>query len=346
MNLIVVGTNHKFSPIELRERLVFPKKRLKNALFLLKEWQIFKGAVILSTCNRMEIYASTENLESARGQIINFLSRYHEIETKNFLPYLYTYEAKEALRHLFAVTCGLDSLILGETQISGQVKQAYLEAREIGFADEFLRKTFIQALSFAKMIHKETKISEGKISVGSLALDFIKGRLGNLSSKNILIIGVGKVSELVLQYLKKERPNVIFVSNRTFEKAKALASEINGAAVRFDRLRESLKKADVVITATASPHFIIKKETLEGLINHGLLIVDLALPRNVEPLVKDIMGVELFCLEDLGTVIKKNFEKKKEEAKKIEEVIKIKAERLWQKLTVLEPEPAFLRLSR
>lgn len=346
MSLIVVGTNHKFSPIELRERLSFSKKRLKDALFLLREWQIFNGAVILSTCNRVEIYASTENLESARCQIINFLSRYHETEAKKFLPYLYIYEKKEVLRHLFAVTCGLDSLILGETQISGQVKHAYLEAREIGFADEFLRKTFIQALSFAKMIHKETKISEGKISVGSLAIDFIKRRLGNLSNKNMLIIGVGKVTELVLKYLKKERPNVIFVSNRTFEKAKALASQINAVAVRFDRLREFLKKADVVITATASPHFIIKKETLEGVINHKLLIVDLALPRNVDPRIKELKEVDLFCLEDLGTVIENNKDKRMQEAKRVGAFLDDEVEKLWQRLTKLEPEPVLLRLSR
>ncbi len=342
MNIVVVGTNHKFSSIGIRERLAFSKKRLKAALFLLKEWKIFKEAVILSTCNRVEIYANTENLKVGRDQIIHFLSRYHEIEAENILPYLYTYEGKEALRHLFAVTCGLDSLILGETQISRQVKYAYLEAKDIGFADEFLRETFIRALSFAKMIHTETKISEGKISVGSVAIDFIKEKTGNLYGKNILIIGVGKVTELVLKYLKKEKPNVIFVSNRTFEKAKALASQINAVAVRFDKLREFLRRADVVITTTASPHFIIKKETLEGVINHGLLIIDLALPRDVDPLVKDIRGVELFCLEDLDTMIKRNFEKKKEVAKKIEEVVKIEAERLWEKLTELEPEPALL----
>jgi glutamyl-tRNA reductase len=342
MNLIVVGTNHKYSPIELREKLSFSKKRLKDALFLLREWQIFKGAVILSTCNRVEIYASTENLEVGRDQIINFLSRYHEIETENILPYLYTYEGKDAVRHLFSVTCGLDSLILGETQISGQVKQAYLGTEDIAFADKFLTEIFNRALTLASMIHKETKISEGKISVGSIAIDFIRKRLGNLSHKSILIIGVGKVTELVLRYLKKEKPDVVFISNRTFEKAKALASQINAVAVRFDRLRESLKKADVVITATASPHFIIKKETLVGLINRELLIVDLALPRDVDPLVKEIKGVELFCLEDLDTVIEENMKIKKREAEKAKKIIDIEVERLWERLTELEQEPALL----
>lgn len=346
MNLIVVGTNHKFSPIELRERLSFSKKGLKDALRLLKERGALRGAVILSTCNRVEIYACVENTESGIKIIVGFISRFHEIDKQRVLPYLYIYEGEEAVRHLFSVTCGLDSLILGETQISGQVKHAYLQAREIGFVDEFLEKTFIESLSFAKMIHKETKISEGKISVGSIAIDFIRKRLGNLSHKSILIIGLGKVTELVLRYLKKERPNVVFISNRTFEKAKALASQINAVAVRFDRLRESLKKADVVITATASPHFIIKKETLVGLINRELLIVDLALPRDVDPLVKEIMGVELFCLEDLDTVIEENMKIKKREAQKAKKIIDIEVGRLWERITELEQEPALLHLSR
>ncbi|MBA2124028.1 glutamyl-tRNA reductase [bacterium Unc6] len=344
--LMLVGTNHKFSPIELRERLSFSKKRLKDALSLLREWQIFKGAVILSTCNRVEIYASTENLKVARAHIINFLSRYHEIEIEKILPYLYIYEGEEAVRHLFSVTCGLDSLILGETQISGQVKHAYLETEDIAFADKFLTKIFNHALTLASMIHKETKISEGKISVGGIAIDFIRKRLGNLSHKSILIIGVGKVTELVLRYLKKEKPNVVFISSRSFEKAKALASQINAVAVRFDRLRESLKMADVVITATASPHFIIKKETLAGLINRELLIVDLALPRDVDPLVKEIMGIELFCLEDLDTVIEENMKIKKREAQKAKKIIDIEVERLWERITELEQEPALLHLSR
>jgi len=338
VSFIVVGTNHKYSPIALRERLSFSKRRLKDTLSFLREKEVLKGAVILSTCNRTEIYASAEDSKSGIKAIEDFISRYHEIENNKFTPYLYTYRGKQALKHLFSVACGLDSLILGETQIFGQVKSSLLEAQDADFVDEFLRKIFQSALSFAKTIHSETKISEGKVSIGSVAIDFIKEKFGSLSNKNILIIGVGKVSELVLQYLEKENPNVVFISNRTFERAKDLAGQIGAKVERFDELGQSLNKADVVITATASPHFVIKKENLEKIATRRLSIIDLALPRDVDPRVRELRNVDLFCLEDLGVVIKKNVAGKMQEAKKVKAIIDTEAEKIWIKLTKLEQE--------
>ncbi len=342
MNFIVVGTNHKHSPITLREKLSFSKKRLKDTLFLLRERDVLRGAVILSTCNRVEIYASVEDPKDGVREIEDFISRYHEIDKQRFSPFLYIYKGREAVKHLFSVASGLDSLILGETQILGQVKSSFLESENIGFADELLKEVFYSAISFTKRIQKVTKISEGKVSIGSVAIDFIKERIGTLSGKNILIIGVGKVTELVLRYLKKERPNVVFISNRTFEKAKELAAQIGAKAVRFDELKQFLNKADVVITATASPHFIIRKETLEEGMSRRLLIIDLALPRDVEPGAKDTKNVDLFCLEDLDTVVKKNVERKTQEAKKAKKIIDIEVEKLWAEFTELEQEPALL----
>lgn len=341
MSFIVVGTNHKYSPIELREKLSFSKKRLKDALIFLREERVLKGAVILSTCNRVEVYASAEDPDAGIKKIEDFISRYHEINKGKFSPYTYIYEGKEALRHLFSVASGLDSLILGETQILSQVKFSFFEAEKVGFADGVLREAFYSAISFAKRIHRSTQISEGKVSIGSVAIDFIKKRIGTLSGKNILIVGVGKVTELVLKYLKEEAPNVVFISNRTFEKARNLAEQIGARAVRFDDLKEFLKDADVVITATGSPHFVIKKETVEAC-NHKLLVVDLAVPRDVDPEIKEIKGIELFDLEEVSSIIQKNIEKRKIEAKKVRENIDVEVERLWDRLTELEQEPALL----
>ncbi len=360
MSFILVGTSYKYSPIQVREGLSFSKKRLKDALYFLSETSVLRGAVILSTCNRVEIYASVGDSKAGIREIEDFISRYHEIDKRKISPYLYMCEDKDAMKHLISVACGLDSLILGELQILGQVKSSFLEAESIGFIDDFLREIFRSAISFARRIHAETKISEGKVSVGSIAIDFIKKRIGALSGKNILIIGVGKVTELVLKYLKKENPNVVFVSNRTFEKANELASRIGAEAVRFDDLRQFLKEADVVITATASPHFVIERGALEEIMSrrlrptalypsenksgsHSLLIIDLALPRDVDPGVKEIGSVDLFCLEDLDTVIKKNTERRIQEAKKAKEIIDIEAGRLWKEVTKLEQEPALLR---
>jgi glutamyl-tRNA reductase len=342
VSLVVVGTNHKFSPIELRERISFSKKRLKEALRLLKERGVLNSAFILSTCNRVEIYATAVNSEDAVIEAINFISRYHEINKNRLCRYLYIYREETAIKHLYSVACGSDSLILGETQILDQLKFSFAEADAVGFIDEFLRKVFSSAVSFAKKIHRETKISEGKVSVGSVAIDFIKDKVGALSDKNILLIGVGKVTELVLRYLNKERPNIVFIANRTFEKAKILARQIQTVAVKFDKLSECLKRADVVITATASPHLIIKKESLKVPINRRLLIIDLALPRDVDGQVKEIENVELFCLEDLNGIIKKNIEKKAQEVEKIKKIIDKEARILWKEFTRLEAEPALL----
>lgn len=344
--LIVVGTNHKFSPIELREKLAFSKKRLKESLSFLKENSSLKGAVIISTCNRVEIYASVDEPAQGRGQIEDFIARYHELEKNIFSPYFYTYIDKEALEHLLCVTSGLDSLILGETQILGQVREAHLEAETCNFLDGFLREVFEIALSFAKRIHRETRISEGKVSVGSVAIDFIKERIGNITDKTILIIGMGKVTKLVLKYLEKDHPSVVFLSNRTFTKAKYFAKQIGAEAVRFTELKYFLPTADVVITATRSPHFIIRKETFidqrPKTKDQRLLILDLAMPRDVDPRVKELENVELFSLEDLGVVIQRNRERKLKEAKKAKSIIKCEAEKIWSELTRLEPERVLL----
>src|SRR4030042_593710 len=211
MNFIVVGTNHKSSPIELRENLSLRKNRIKDALLFLKERGILEGAVILSTCNRVEIYASVQESKTGIKEIEDFISRYYEIDKYKFSPYLYKYEGKEALEHLCSVVCGLDSLILGETQILGQVKFAVSLSEKAGFMNEFLFKIFNFAVFFAKRSHQFTGVSRGKVSVGSVAIDFVKEKVGSLKGKNLLIIGVGKVTELVLKYLEKEKPNVIFI---------------------------------------------------------------------------------------------------------------------------------------
>ena len=239
-----------------------------------------------------------------------------------------------------SVSCGLDSLILGETQILAQVKFAFQQAQTLGFVDNLLSEVFNGAFYTAGKIQAQTKIAAGKVSVGSVAIDFIKQRLGSISEKRFLIIGVGKVTESVLQYLSKEDPRVVFVANRSFTRAQELAGRIGAEAVRFDQLGKFLKPADVIISATASPHFVVKKETLKGRIKPELLIIDLALPRDVEPAVSQLEGVELFCLEDLQTVIRKNKQNKLQAATKAKELIDGACSTLWAELGKSEPEPA------
>lgn len=330
MNLIIAGTNHKCSPIELRERLYFSKKKVKDALKFLKERKVLKGAVILSTCNRVEIYANTKDLRKGVEEIENFISRFHKINKQKFHPYFYIYEGRETVKHLFSVACGLDSQILGETQILGQIKFSLEEACKADFADKFLMEVFSQAISFARRMHNQIKISDGKVSIGSVAINFIKEKIGALSDKNILIIGIGKVTELVLSYLKEEKLNIVFISNRTFEKAKYFADKIGASAVRFDNLARFISQADIVISATASPHFVLREESLKQAKNRRLLLIDLSVPRDIDPEVKKIKGVDLYSIEDLDSVIKKSIKSKEKKAEKIRELINIKVEKLWK----------------
>lgn len=344
MTFIVAGTNYKHSPIAIRERISFSKRSAAWALSFLKSAGLFSGAVILSTCNRVEIYAVTDEEARGAGAIRNFFSCYHEIDRKKISPYLYNYAGKDAIGHLFSVAGGLDSLVLGETEIIGQVRSALLESEKMGFAGENLSEIFRIAISFARKVRLETKISRGKVSVGSVALDFIKKRMGRLTGKRVLIVGTGKVAELVLKHLKKEMPDVLFVSNRTFDRAKELAALAGGKAVRFDRLKHFINKAHIIITATRSRQFIIKKETLSGMPGaHNLLIIDLAVPRDVDPAVREFGNVELFCLEDLKGVIERNIAGKLGEAVKAGEILEKERDKAWEKISELAQEEALLR---
>lgn len=342
MGLIVVGTSYKYSSLQLREKMAFSKKKAKEALLLLRHKKLLSGAVVLSTCNRTEIYASSKDTEFGLEKIEEFICSYHELERGDVSPYLYKHKDSQVLEHLFCLASGVDSLILGERQIAGQVKEALLQSQEAKFTDELLDGVFEAALTFAKRVHEQTTISEGKVSVGSIAIDFIKGKLKSLYNKSILIIGVGKVTELLLKYLKKEKPKVVFISNRTFEKAKDFASLIGARAVNFNQFSQYLKEADAIITATKSPNFIIKKEEIAKARRAELLILDLALPRDVDHEVRQIKGVDLFHLEELNKVIRDNFKRKSIQAEIVKDLARAEVEELWSKFIKLEPEPALL----
>ncbi len=338
MSIMVVGTNHKYSPVDLREQLFFAKGKLYEMFDLLRRKATLNGAVILSTCNRTEIYADVLDIRTGTKEVMDFVSEHKKLDPKILYRYFYIYEEAEALRHLCEVSSGVDSLITGEFQIMGQVKAAFNEAENAEFVNPSLRNIFHTAIVIAKKVHAKTRISKGKVSVGSVAVDFIKAKYGDLSDKNVLGIGVGKVTELVLKYLKDEEASVVFVANRTYDKAKELAERIDAKAVRFDNLEEFLEKADVLITATASPHFIIKKEALKGRVKR-LFIVDLAIPRDVDPRVKGLVNIDLYTLEDLDDIIKKNVHKKIEEAVKARKIINIEIAKLWKESIKLEQEP-------
>ncbi|MFQ5866899.1 MAG: glutamyl-tRNA reductase [bacterium] len=330
MNLILIGISHKTAPLKIRERFAFSRKRLGEALSKLLEMESIDEAVILSTCNRVEIYTCINDMEMGQVELRNFLVNYHHLEENRNSKYLYLLKDKEAIKHLFRVASGLDSQVIGENQILGQVKSAYLQAKEMGTTNGLFNRLFQKASAVGKLVRTKTRISQGNLSIGKVALKMLEEFWQRLTGKKILIIGTGKIGELVTKYLKDREVSGVFIANRTYENACLLASKVGGKAVRFDRLKEELKEADIVISATASPHLIIKREIISEIMElrrKTLVIMDLALPRDVDPEVKNVSNVILYNLDDLNSIIESNHKQRKEEAKRAEKIVEEETEK-------------------
>jgi len=322
MMLIVIGISHKTAAVKIREKFSFTTKHLDESLAKLRGSGLVSGTVILSTCNRTEIYASLaeENLPRALDFILNIFGA--SLNERN--QYFYLLPEKACLAHLFKVAGGLDSQVLGETQILGQVKSAWITACQKGSTDSALDELFQKALALGRRVRQETRISQGNVSVGSVAIDLLEKKISDLSQRAVLIIGAGKIGSLVSKYLKDKNMRGIFVASRTYARALEMAAACSGKAVDFSRLEQELAGVDIVISSTSSPHIVLKKETVErimGLRNKPLFIMDLALPRDVDPEVKSISGVSLCDLDDLKSVVSENQKKKEAEAEAAEKII-------------------------
>jgi len=324
MNLALIGISHKTAPVRVREKFSFTTKEIKEGLQKLKKIDSVRGIVVLSTCNRMEIYAHLDDLGSGTRGITRFLLDTFSAGEGEIRRYFYRLNGANVVRHIFKVACGLDSQILGETQILGQVKSS----REISLQAEsisgLLDNLFIEAVHAGIEVRALTKISQGNVSIGSAAIKMLEERCDSIQNKSILVIGTGKIGGIVCNYLKDKNVKGIFVSNRTYARASELASRCGGKAVHFNRLQDELKAADIVISVTSSPHIILPYKTLSETMrsrNRPLLIMDLALPRDVDHKAKNIPGISLFTLDDLTLVVGENYAKRQAEAKSAEKMI-------------------------
>jgi glutamyl-tRNA reductase len=329
-----MGMSHRTAPLRVRERIGFNEKNFKRFLPLLPTYEGIQEAVILCTCNRMEIYAWVEQITTGMASIKDFIAKSY-LGSDELDSFLYTLSGKEAVNHLFRVSSGLDSQVLGENQILGQVKKAYRLALEANTANGFLKLLFHRAISVGKKVREKTEISYGRVSVGTVGVELARKRLKSLRNKIILILGAGKISELVAAGLAKEGVKAIIVSNRTYEKARHLAQTLKGKAIKFDKIEEGLKEADIVISSTSAPHYLIKKSLAKKIMDQRdkpLLFIDLALPRDVEPTVADLERVTLYNMEDLDLVIKGNMVERRKEAKKAEEMVKEEVEDFIKKM--------------
>ena len=329
MSIVCLGLNHRTASVDVREKFAFPESRIPEVLEKLRVTAQVTEAVILSTCNRVEIYAATnaqpkESLDSIR----DFLIEDRKVE-KNVL---YEKIGPDCVEHLFKVASGLDSMVLGETEILGQLKAAYQVALEHKYTGGQLNKVFQKAFNTAKKIRTETQVQRGSVSVANVAVELAGKIFDQLNDRTVMVIGAGDTSEKAARALLSRGAKSVIVSNRSFDRAEQLASELGGKAVQFDNWENEFASIDIIISSTSAPHYVIDRKKLEplqaGRHHRPLLLVDIAVPRDVEPEVNFLEDVYLYNIDDLQAIADDYLRLRKEEVAKCETIIRAKAEEL------------------
>ncbi|ELJ8716427.1 glutamyl-tRNA reductase [Vibrio cholerae] len=323
MSLLAIGINHNTASVELREKVAFGPEKLSLALNQLSTSSHVKGGVILSTCNRTEIYCDVRS--ASKNKVIEWLSQFHQVSLDELKPSLYVHEEQAAIRHLMRVACGLDSLVLGEPQILGQVKQAYAEARENHAVNPATEKLFQKAFSVAKRVRTETEIGGSAVSVAYAACTLAKHIFESLADATVLLVGAGETIELVAKHLAGHHCKRMIVANRTRERALSLAQQFDADVIALNEIPDYLAQADIVISSTASPLPIIGKGMVESALkarrHQPMLLVDIAVPRDIEPQVGKLNDAYLYSVDDLQSIVDSNIEQRKVEAIQAEAIV-------------------------
>jgi glutamyl-tRNA reductase len=332
--IAVVGLNHRTAPVEVREKLSFPSHTLKGALRRLKSYPVIEGCIILSTCNRTEIYAATLEMDEGINAIWDFLSRWSGVNKSEIKNFTYCHTLYDMIRHTFRVASGLDSMMLGETQILGQLRSAYLDAVEYEATNRVINTLFQLALTVGKRVRTETGIDRNAVSISYAAVELAKQHLGDLNKRQVLIVGAGKMSELTARHLVDNGISGVIVSNRSFERAEALAAQFGGRAVNFDELYKYMESADIVISCTAASHNVIKAEEMQQVMDkrkgRKIFMIDIAVPRDIETEVGELGGVTLYDIDDLKSVVDHNLTERRHAANKAELIIEEELEKFMK----------------
>ncbi|NVD07191.1 glutamyl-tRNA reductase [Vibrio sp. JPW-9-11-11] len=323
MSLLAIGINHNTATVELREKVAFGPEKLPQALEQLNQNSIVNGSVIISTCNRTEIYCDVKS--GGKSKIVEWLSHFHQVTPEELKPSLYVHEEQAAIRHLMRVACGLDSLVLGEPQILGQVKQAYADSRQYKSVDSATEKLFQKAFSVAKRVRTETDIGGNAVSVAYAACTLAKHIFESLEKSTVLLVGAGETIELVAKHLAGNGCTKMIVANRTQERALPLAEQFGAHIIGLPEIPEYLAQADIVISSTASPLPIIGKGMVETALKarrfQPILLVDIAVPRDIESQVGDLNDAYLYTVDDLQSIVDSNIEQRKIEAIQAEAIV-------------------------
>lgn len=333
VDLFLTGLSHRNATLALRERLAIRTHELPTALSQLLAAPI-QEAVILSTCNRVELYAATRFAISLQSHLVEFLSRWSNLRPADFTAHLYQYSSREAVAQLFRVAAGLDSMILGETEIAAQVKQAYLTAHAHGATGPVLNRLFQKALHCAKVVRSATRIAEGSASIGSVVVTLARQRFGDLATRQALLWGAGKAAEATARHLIKAGVGQLWIVNRTQPKAQDLAKLCRSGWLSWQQAQAHLAHVDIAVVCTQAPHYVIDREDIErcrsARSGRPLVLVDLAVPRNVDPAVAHAPGVRLYNIDDLQRIAQEALAQRHHEVARCEALIQEQVEHFWR----------------
>jgi len=348
MKFSITGVNHKSAPVEVRERLAFDESALSQALITLKGRPGFCEGMILSTCNRVEVALTCEENSSAEVAVDEFLADTRKVERAWVTPYLYRFEDSAAIRHLFRVAASLDSMVIGEPQILGQLKSAYSIAKEHGAVSGFMDALLTRAFNVAKRVRSETDIGENAVSISYAAVELAREIFGSLAGKKIMIVGAGKMSELAARHLRRSGAGEILVTNRTYERALEMAELFEGKLVEYTKFLSVLPEVDIVIASSGAPHYIIARDDMKKVLdarrNKPMFLIDIAVPRNIEPSVNELDNVFLYDIDDLEKVIETNLKGRQNSAEEAEAIIHEEVERMVARLKAREVAPTIVKL--
>ena len=348
MQIQVVGVNHSTTPIEVREKLAVSNNQFSDALFLLSSH--LNQGLILSTCNRTEVYSVSNGDCSPEAGSISFLEAWAKASDDDLLPYLYFYRDKAAARHLFRVAAGLDSMIIGEFEILGQVRQSLEEAEKAHTVEVPLRNLFYHALQVGRHVREKTGISKNALSVSSVAVDLAAKAIGNLNNHKALVIGTGEAGRLVAKALKERGISQILVTSRSHDNASALAAVLGGSSVNLGNLSDELDNCDIVISCTGAPHIILDRQTLENTMHtrsgRPLVVIDIAVPRDVDPEVKQISNVFLYDIDDLTHLSDLNRKQRETETRSAMKIIEAELKIFTSRWQAAEVTPVISSLAK
>jgi glutamyl-tRNA reductase len=349
MHVIVVGLSHHTAPVEVREKLAVPESRLDEALARLRSYPGIKEGFLLSTCNRVEVYAVVDQVEEGQARVQEFFADTHlSLSSEQLTPHLYWYTGDRAIRHLFRVAASLDSMILGEPQILGQLKDAFEVALSHKASGVVLNKLVRKAISVAKRVRTDTKIAQAAVSVSYAAVELAKKIFSNLSEKTVLLVGAGEMAKLAARHFVDQGVRKVFITTRDAASGIELARRFNGVPIPFDLFRRELAEADIVLCSTGASHYLITtddvRQAVRRRMNRPIFLIDISVPRNIDPAVKDIDNAFLFNIDDLRMRVEQNLEERRREAEKAERIVEEEVQHVLHWIQSLEVIPTIVAL--